>query len=269
MTGGAAEPIPPSAKRYLATVLQAAREHPLGCRDSRELKTLASCMDLLAMGDLLHLGDILRRRFKSAEQVNRDPADRLELLAGKMLSAASQQRMDIAQKVSGRMENSDSASKKSEELSKDGLRHAKRVSRSKSPRRYLTHEKRQRQDETVKGGEQSSAPRPPGSPMTRVQLRPRRDVSPAPDDSEDGPWRSRGSLPSQPRSVARPAILQPAAASLSGAQRIQINNDIQRVAPSEAKKVDQTRQGRQPHWLKRRVAKRAGKGLIRQAKGSQ
>ena len=59
--------LPPSAQKYLTTLVQVAQRMNLGRRDRQELQTLAQCLDHLASGRLAPLGDILMQRFKAVE----------------------------------------------------------------------------------------------------------------------------------------------------------------------------------------------------------
>ena len=59
--------LPPSAHKYLTTLVHVAQKMNLGRRDRQELQTLAQCLDCLAMGRLAPLGDMLMQRFKAVE----------------------------------------------------------------------------------------------------------------------------------------------------------------------------------------------------------
>ncbi len=69
-TPASAGSMPPRAVSYLVTVLQQSAE--LGVRSERELRTLATCLDLLCAGELPALGDTLMQRFKAIEMASSD-----------------------------------------------------------------------------------------------------------------------------------------------------------------------------------------------------
>ena len=69
--GGEAD-LPPTAIAYMNNIVTAARGQSLGKRDSRELRTLATALDLLASGRVECVGDLLMQRFKSVELTSKD-----------------------------------------------------------------------------------------------------------------------------------------------------------------------------------------------------
>ena len=64
--------LPPTAIAYMNNIVTAARGQSLGKRDSRELRTLATALDLLASGRVECVGDLLMQRFKSVELTSKD-----------------------------------------------------------------------------------------------------------------------------------------------------------------------------------------------------
>jgi hypothetical protein len=90
----------PRAVSYLVTVLQHATD--LGVRNERELRTLATAVDLLCKGDLPALGDVLLQRFKAIEMASQDAswlvASKLELIPpAQISSSAGWERQQAAQ----------------------------------------------------------------------------------------------------------------------------------------------------------------------------
>ena len=71
LAGGEAD-LPPTAIAYMNNIVNAARGQNLGERDSRELRTLATALDLLASGRVDCVGDMLMQRFKSVELTSKD-----------------------------------------------------------------------------------------------------------------------------------------------------------------------------------------------------
>ena len=106
MAGAHMQQLPPAAMSYVTQVLQVARKKPLGKRDSRELKTLAMCMDLLAKGELSRTGDVLMQRFKAVEQSSGDTpheiTNQFELVPAEDVTTISMREMEMASRQSWR-----------------------------------------------------------------------------------------------------------------------------------------------------------------------
>ena len=64
--------MPATAVDYLQRILKQTRDQPLGRRDSRELQTLATALDLLSSGELERMGDVIIQRFKALEASTHD-----------------------------------------------------------------------------------------------------------------------------------------------------------------------------------------------------
>ena len=69
---GARPVMPATAVDYLQRILKQTRNQPLGRRDSRELQTLATALDLLSSGELERMGDVIIQRFKAIEASTQD-----------------------------------------------------------------------------------------------------------------------------------------------------------------------------------------------------
>ena len=99
-TGG--QGLPPAAMRYLRQVLEIARGQKLGKRDTRELETLATCLDHLTAGRLDSLGDVLMQRFKAVETASRDQswvlAQQQELIPSHELGVSTPREAEVAAK---------------------------------------------------------------------------------------------------------------------------------------------------------------------------
>ena len=65
--GASSSGLPASAVQYLHGVVQVTQNQNLSQRDARELRTLATCLDLLAGGRLAEVVDHLMQRFKSVQ----------------------------------------------------------------------------------------------------------------------------------------------------------------------------------------------------------
>ena len=104
LTGGSSgsKELPPAAMQYLRQVLEATRGLKLGKRDTRELETLATCLDHLTTGRLDTLGDVLIQRFKAVETASRDQswllASQQELLPTHELGISTPREAEIAAK---------------------------------------------------------------------------------------------------------------------------------------------------------------------------
>ena len=104
LTGGSdgAKELPPAAMQYLRQVLEATSQVKLGRRDSREMETLATCLDHLVTGRLDTLGDVLIQRFKAVETSTRDQswllASQQELIPSKELGVSTARETEAAAK---------------------------------------------------------------------------------------------------------------------------------------------------------------------------
>ncbi len=100
---GGANQFPAAAYRYLTTLVQVAQGMPLGRRDQRELKTLATCLDCLARGNLAVLGDVLMQRFKAVESAvatkSWEVSQHFEVVDPGSASAATTKEREIAAKL--------------------------------------------------------------------------------------------------------------------------------------------------------------------------
>ena len=99
-TGGQA--LPPAAMKYLRQILEVTQGKKLTKRDTRELETLATCLDHLAAGRLSHLGDVLMQRFKAVETATRDQswmlAQQQELIPSHELGVSTAREAEVAAK---------------------------------------------------------------------------------------------------------------------------------------------------------------------------
>ena len=95
--------MPPSAYRYLTTLVEVAGGMNLGRRDRRELQTLAVCLDSLAAGKLNEVGDILMQRFKAVETASSSKswelAQHLELVPGGCTLSTTTREQEVAAKL--------------------------------------------------------------------------------------------------------------------------------------------------------------------------
>ena len=95
--------IPATAVNYLHTIVEQTQRQQLSTRDARELKTLASAVDLLARGQLSSVGDLLMQRFKSIETSVRDQhwdvARQQELIPEEEHGASSLREHELAAKM--------------------------------------------------------------------------------------------------------------------------------------------------------------------------
>ena len=92
--------IPVAATQYLQNVFNATKDKQLSHRDTRELRTLATCLDHLAKGEVECLGDVLMQRFKSIEMATtdtpREVAELSELVPPEKLTVMSQDEQLLA-----------------------------------------------------------------------------------------------------------------------------------------------------------------------------
>ena len=95
--------IPATAVNYLHTIVEQTQRQHLSTRDARELKTLATAVDLLARGQLSSVGDLLMQRFKSIETSVRDQhwdvARQQELIPEEDYGASSLREHELAAKM--------------------------------------------------------------------------------------------------------------------------------------------------------------------------
>jgi len=88
---------------YVSRVLSVAKGQRLRPGEEKELKTLATGLDLLTAGDLPKLGHLLMQRFKAVEAVTREVplevAEHYELLPSESLGASSQREQEVAGKA--------------------------------------------------------------------------------------------------------------------------------------------------------------------------
>ena len=99
-TGGQA--LPPAAMKYLRQILEVTQGKKLTKRDTRELETLATCLDHLAAGRLAYLGDVLMQRFKAVETATRDQswmlAQQQEFIPSHELGVSTAREAEVAAK---------------------------------------------------------------------------------------------------------------------------------------------------------------------------
>ena len=92
----------PVMVRYLTMVLGQAGA-PVGMRNARELRTLAEALDLLTLGKIAEVGDVLMQRFKAVELASQEGnwriAQHLELIPDTGVSASSYKERRAAAKL--------------------------------------------------------------------------------------------------------------------------------------------------------------------------